>query len=48
MQQTSAQLHNATSMFANFAYITIEQKFVSSVQIKKIYNFSILCHHNTH
>jgi len=30
MQQTSAQLHNATSMFAKFAYITIERKFVSS------------------
>jgi len=34
-------------MFAEFAYITIKRKFVSSVQIKKIYNFSIQCHHNT-
>jgi len=28
-------------MFAKFAYITIERKFVSSVQIKKIHNFSV-------
>jgi len=34
-------------MFAEFAYITIKQKFVSSVQIKKKYNFSIQCQLNT-
>jgi len=36
-------------MFAKFAYITIERKFVSSVQIKKKYIISvsnaIIIHH---
>jgi len=34
-------------MFSKFAYITIKRKFVSSVQIKKKYNFGIQRHRNT-
>jgi len=34
-------------MFAEFAYITIEQKFVSSVQVKKYIISVSKCHHNT-